>query len=249
MTRSRRVEDAGPGPDPKYFGEVDFPFRDEPDGMSSSDQSRCVDAQDDSDSRQPRSAVLQRLTGRRRDVLARLLDGDGARRERHLAAGLAAEGTDDSLEALAEAAVDRELRILRQIHLPVLEAVDLIERDRGAGTVAATAHPLYDDPRFRRFLSADADLDGLVDALADDYRRRVLAVLDDRDDPVSRADLAVDAAAALSVTAEQLRVALHHVHLPKLEAQGLLEYDTDDGVVAPARPDVDEWLLAFLTGR
>lgn len=240
---------AEPDSDPKYFGVVVFPLRDEPDGMSSSDQSRWVDAQDDGDSRQPRTAVLQRLTGRRRDLLARLLDGDGAHRERSLAAALAAEGTDDSPETVGDAAVDRALGELRQLHLPALEAVDLIERDHEAATVAATAHPLYDDPRFRRFLAADADLDGLVDVLADDHRRRVVAVLDDREDPIARADLAVDAAVSLSVSPDELRVTLHHVHLPKLETQGFLEYDTDDGVAAPTRPDVEEWLLAFLTGR
>lgn len=217
--------------------------------MSSSDQPQRVGPQDDADSSRLPSAVLERITDRRRAVLALLLEADGGRRLRVLAAELAAEGTADSPRTVDDAAVDRVVGRLRQVDLPALAAVDLLERDREAGTVAATDHQLYEDPRFRRFIVADADLEAAVDAFADDRRRRVFAVLEGRDAPIARADLAAEAAASLPVSASSLRVELHHVHLPKLGAAGLLSYDADDGVVAPAQPDLEPWLLELLAGR
>jgi len=73
-------------------------------------------------------------------------------------------------------------------------------------------------------------------ALGHPRRRRVLAMLADRDEAKSLARLATDVLAAerdqppeaISPEARrQCRVALHHVHLPKLAALGVLDYRPD----------------------
>lgn len=217
--------------------------------MSSSDLRPWVDARDDRASTPPLTSILERLTDRRREVLALLLDADRPLRARTLAARLAADGPAESLAAVDDAALDAVVVDLEHRHLPALEAVDLVAREAPDGAVATTDHPLYGDADFRRFLRADADLDGVVDCLADETRRRVVAVLDDRDGWLDREDLAEAAAESLTTSPDELRATLHHVHLPKLDAQGFLEYDAEAGIVTPAEPAVDDQWVAFLTRR
>lgn len=205
--------------------------------MRSSDLRHRVGARDDRDSNPKLPSVLERLTDRRRAVLARLLEADRVLRRRTLAARLvAADGPSDPLEAVDDGAVDAVAVELEHRHLPALEAVGLVAREGPDGAVATTDHPLYADADFRRFLRADAALDGVVDCLTDAVRRRVLDVLDDRDGWVDREGLAAAVAAGSPTSADELRAVLHHVHLPKLDAHGFLEYDVDDGVVAPSTP-------------
>ena len=71
-----------------------------------------------------------------------------------------------------------------------------------------------------------AEPDDLFDTLANADRRFVLAHLSQRETGPTLGSLA----AALAAKSDELpdkeaRIALHHVHLPKLEAAGLLEYD------------------------
>ena len=180
--------------------------------------------------------VLERLTDRRRRALACLLE-DGPLPERELAARLAADGTARRPEA---AAVEAALGRLRQVDLPALADVDLIERTERR----VRAGEALQDRRVRKLVEADADLEALVDCLADATRRRVLATLADRDDPVGRDDLA--AALAGDGDEEGLRTALHHRHLPKLDAAGLLAYDAGSGRLVPAVSARDaEWVESF----
>lgn len=90
----------------------------------------------------------------------------------------------------------------------------------------------------------------VFDALAHDRRRRVLRSLSDASLPLSVADLARRVAAretggSESATeppgdvVERIHVSLHHAHLPKLDAVGLVEYDDDrQAVVATRIPDL-----------
>lgn len=214
--------------------------------MSSRDLCQRVAIPDDLASNPPLTPILERLTDRRRAILACLLD-DAPLRVPTLAERLAAD--DAAASAPDPEAVDRVAANLHHVHLPALEAVGLIDRDRAAGTVAPSDHLLYDDPDFRRFLAADDGLDDLVECLADDCRRAVLKVLDEREEPITRDDLARAAAPPLSARAEELRVDLHHVHLPKLDAMGLLEYDASTTIVEPAGAGTTVELLERLTGR
>lgn len=133
-----------------------------------------------------------------------------------------AESTDDA---------DRQrVRIeLYHSHLPKLEAAGVVERRDGR--VAPADHPVYEASWWDVPERADATLDGMS-ALAHRRRRTVLSVLaQGAADSVS--DLAVRVAAAETgssvpvdgQTIERVRTSLHHVHLPKLDAVGLLEYD------------------------
>lgn len=214
--------------------------------MSSRDLCQRVAIPDDLASNPPLTPILERLTDRRRAILACLLD-DAPLRVPTLAERLAAD--DAAASAPDPEAVDRVAANLHHVHLPALEAVGLIDRDRAAGTVAPSDHLLYDDPDFRRFLAADDGLDDLVECLADDCRRAVLKVLDEREEPITRDDLARAAAPPLSARAEELRVDLHHVHLPKLDAMGLLEYDASTAIVEQAGAGTTVELLERLTGR
>jgi len=73
--------------------------------------------------------------------------------------------------------------------------------------------------------TATAETDNLLAVLANADRRFVLAHLSQRETPPSLDPIA----AALStrtddLTREDAQIALHHVHLPKLEDAGLVEY-------------------------
>jgi hypothetical protein len=85
------------------------------------------------------------------------------------------------------------------------------------------------------------ELDGLAglepttwfEVLADDHRRTALAVLGERDGPVGLDALARAVAARVATEStderptatRRIAITLHHHHLPKLAAAGLVEYD------------------------
>lgn len=222
--------------------------------MSSSDLRGGVDESGDRVRGQRRATVLGRLTDRRRAVLDRLLAADRAVRPRTLAARVAAaEGDADgdaaSVAGVADETVDAVAVELEHRHLPVLESVDLVERTGADGAVAPTDHPLYEDADFRRFVRADADLDGAVECLTDGTRRRVLAALAAGDGRAERRGLAETVAGSATSPADELRATLHHVHLPKLDAHGFVDYDVERGVVERTPPPVDDEWVDLLTGR
>jgi DNA-binding transcriptional ArsR family regulator len=95
-------------------------------------------------------------------------------------------------------------------------------------------------------------LDAVLDAMASPWRRRILYLLRERG-PVGLDDLAdglgtwnevVDHGAdGLPDDVEIVRVRLHHVHLPKLEDAGLVEYERGEPVaLAQLSGDIEELL-------
>lgn len=81
----------------------------------------------------------------------------------------------------------------------------------------------------------------LYAALSDDRRRRTLAYLVETRAAATLDELITAIAAAedrrpptqlSSSTTRTVGIALHHVHLPKLDEVGLVEYDPDDRVVS-----------------
>jgi DNA-binding transcriptional ArsR family regulator len=97
----------------------------------------------------------------------------------------------------------------------------------------SNVNPPDDSPTGNR-RGDDDRLDALFDVLADARRRRVLRVL-----AASEGDeMAVDALVETLVyrdpgdpTPDRLRVSLHHVHLPKLDAADAVDYAPDCGQV------------------
>ncbi|WP_459809100.1 DUF7344 domain-containing protein [Halopiger thermotolerans] len=55
-------------------------------------------------------------------------------------------------------------------------------------------------------------------------------------------------ALATTVGDTRTRIELHHAHLPRLDAAGLLEYDSDTGLVEPAAPSDDRLDTLLETG-
>lgn len=91
----------------------------------------------------------------------------------------------------------------------------------------------------------DRSLTDLYDALANDRRRTTLATLTEIESPVDGETLARYVAEAERGTPEngipedaleRIHASLYHVHLPRLAAAGLVEYDSDRDVVV-ADPD------------
>ena len=71
--------------------------------------------------------------------------------------------------------------------------------------------------------------------LADERRRAVLDSLDGRStvelEPLARSVAASEESVVTDDAVERLKRMLHHVHLPKMDDLGVLEYDTADHVV------------------
>ena len=182
-------------------------------------------------------------------------------------AAVGAETTADERPA-AEAAVEISLT---HIDLPQLAAARFVTTSREPPTVQLLEHPLLDDPNVEWVLQGDG-WDDRVGVMAVERHRRIREILAAYPDPLPLDRLAalvcahdsprvvhrrpdsspadtVSIPATTSPTATTAAVAatvdaLHHVHLPTLEAAGLVSYDPDAGTVTARRfpaPD-DVWL-------
>lgn len=87
----------------------------------------------------------------------------------------------------------------------------------------------------------EPSVDELFDVLSETRRRRVLAILTERQSSMDVSELAHAVAAqendvapvTLSQsTVHEVQVMLHHVHLPKLDEATLVDYDRNDRTVA-----------------
>ena len=101
--------------------------------------------------------------------------------------------------------------------------------------------------------SATAPPEELFDAVASEHRQvalRAIAATEDR--PIELEHLAERVAGELHVggptmtEAERVRIALHHNHLPKLEATGLIQYDADAKTVDVVGDGLDQRILALI---
>lgn len=111
------------------------------------------------------------------------------------------------------------------------------------------------EPNFAATTDLDVETDVLFAVLADSRRRFVLACLDEYATPMALADVADELAtweldvAIAEVPATEVKtiyIALYHVHIPKMEAAGMVEYSqkrdavrlTDDGEDLPELLDL-----------
>lgn len=90
----------------------------------------------------------------------------------------------------------------------------------------------------------------LLRLFADEDRRRVVSHLaETADGSATVADLAVALETdppASGASPQEMAVALHHRHLPKLDAAGVVAYDADEEVVHYRASDRVERLLRFV---
>lgn len=100
-------------------------------------------------------------------------------------------------------------------------------------------------PELSTLRALDVDLDELLDVLSDRRRRFVLSRLATRAVPMAVADLAADLVRHERGTSddgrsdaevpgdrlEEYHIALHHVHVPKLAAAGIVEHDRERNTV------------------
>jgi hypothetical protein len=167
-------------------------------------------------------------------VLEVLRDRSRPITERELAARLARDPAEDRTA--------QRLRCrLHHVDLPKLAAAGLLEWNRTAGTVEPTDHPAPHDDRLGGTTRDPDQLEPAVKTGASERRRTTLALLErqngSKDSVVLASEVAIcehggDVSSAL---VEAVDVALHHVHLPALEHRGVLEYDSDAGVVTPLK--------------
>ena len=162
---------------------------------------------------------------------------------------------------------DASIRLtLTHVDLPQLAAARFVTTSREPSTVQLSKHPLLDDPHVERVLREDT-WDDRTAIAAVGRHRCIRAILAADPDPLALRRLAtlvcaheslhVEApphphsptAAHISPRAEtppELPVdamidALHHIHLPALEAAGLVVYDPETGTVdASSSPDPDD---------
>lgn len=171
----------------------------------------------------------------RRGVLLALLTWGPSLSEQRLASYL--EATSRGAPSPDTQSIEAIQQGLTHIHLPMLEAAGHVTWDRSRGIVETTTHPALDDPRFARLLGIQTEaLNEVFSALSHDYRRIGLTVLEDEQEPMSLAELARDIQRRVPETTRShefetppLIDALHHAHLPKLDAMGFVEYAREEG--------------------
>lgn len=184
-------------------------------------------------------------SSRRRRILQILADRVSPVDEEELAIRLAAAERETSLQSVRDEEVQSLRADLRHHQLPMLEKVGLIARD--GETVTTTDHRVFEDRQTRQLIEAEDDgWDSVIDCLAAERRRIVLAVLEGRTEPMARADLAREVARRESTgepsddEVKTVLVSLHHVHLPKLANAGLVEYNgTDEPVSYRGHPELE----------
>ena len=82
-------------------------------------------------------------------------------------------------------------------------------------------------------------IDNVLKCLAHPRRRAVVVFVDEVDDdtiPVNELSKRIAASTECGVDKTTLRVSLHHVHLPKLEDAGVLEYDAKSETIGCREP-------------
>ncbi|WP_251342087.1 DUF7344 domain-containing protein [Haloplanus halophilus] len=116
-----------------------------------------------------------------------------------------------------------------------------------ANTHDATA---VDESGCDRTRDAEAErLDAVFDVLADARRRRILRVLIDADEDATTVPALAEALSAREPErppTDRLVVSLRHVHLPKLDASGVVDYAPDRSRVRYEGAPLAERLLAQL---
>lgn len=169
----------------------------------------------------------------RRFTLALLEDVGSEVREDDLATAIAADEHDKPAHRVTADEREAVLARLRHVHLPKLASAGLIDRE-GDHVVATGYRSIGSDPEFA--VDGGERLDRFYEALSNDLRREVLAILQERREEVLTLEELVDAVDGGEVSTDggtgrpgnRVPISLHHHHLPKLDDAGIVSYDADE---------------------
>jgi DNA-binding transcriptional ArsR family regulator len=90
--------------------------------------------------------------------------------------------------------------------------------------------------------------DRTLQLLADEQRRELLRFLIETDkDVVTVDDLVAAAAGPDPAETQRTRIEIHHVHLPKLDDAGVVDYDPEHGLIRYRSAESIEQLLGFVS--
>lgn len=186
--------------------------------------------------RPSRSLVIESVAdATRRDALVVLQGRTDPVSIEELATGIAALQRGTPFGDVTHAERKPVAVALVHVHLPALEAVDLLAWTPGEAVEPTIDTAAIDDQKLREIVSIDADdWDAVLRALADARRRLALAILNEADggvdrDALARRIVARETGAAPSEVAEHAledsKAELRHVHLPTLQEAGLVSTD------------------------
>lgn len=170
-----------------------------------------------------------------RNVLA-ALTRFGPMREKDLAAAVWADEHDYPVEAVADVDAQSVRSELYHVALPRLVAAELVSHD-GQLVESRLAEGTANRPELRAFVEADRTQTAqYLKLLCNEERRAALTVLSTAETRMELSTLAESIAASSDShfddhQIQSLRVSLHHLHLPKLDQAGLVDYDPDEHVV------------------
>lgn len=111
-----------------------------------------------------------------------------------------------------------------------------MNHDPTSDAATASLEPPQSDAALPGDSTSTPDVDAVLAALRHPRRRYLLSALAERDSARSLTGLATDVVAreddeprenVTTEARERCRIALHHVHLPKLTALGIVDYDPD----------------------
>ncbi|MFC6864448.1 hypothetical protein ACFQGE_13400 [Halomicroarcula sp. GCM10025817] len=179
---------------------------------------------------------------RHRRILSLVANEPGPMTERDLAIELAALEERTPPGRVTDDERERRRIDLYHCHLPKLESAGLVVRS-GAGIRLVPRFPIDLDAFDISLPSPDRPDDPRWDVIAAfvarPYRRDVVELVADRTDPLSLEDLSerlvAEGADGAVERPDTLRLRLHHVDLPKLDAVDVVSYDASEQQVRPGR--------------
>lgn len=207
----------------------------------------------------PTSLLLAHCAIEERRVVFESLCASAGRSLDELADRVVAEKRDIEPAAVPPDAREGARVGLYHNHLQQLSDAGLVTLDREGEDLTVALRPAVEEVRVRELIdSGEGRWETLGVVLGDPRRERVASLLAAADDAALPLDDLARAIAALErgeaglppdAAVESLRVSLHHVHLPKLENTGIVEYDADDTTVRLVElPDAYETVVVDADG-
>ncbi|MFH5802131.1 hypothetical protein [Haladaptatus sp. CMAA 1911] len=200
----------------------------------------------------PIFAALEK--SRRRSILELLIDEDTPHFERDLATAVTAMERDIPVADVPSEATRSVHLDLHHDHLPILEDCGFVTIEPDKRRITPTDHIAFTDPRFRQVLSLEGEqVDSVIAGLANKRRRLLLAILRDRQEPISHTALARkitqrergESERAKAVV-DDITLALKHTHLPLLGNADIIEYNREaDRVAYTESPTLEHIVTIF----